>query len=217
MQRVLEPEVMDTSEEAAAYAAMDHAEVNAAFVERLFELGASGHMLDIGTGPGQIPLAICERDAAARVTGVDLAEHMLRHARGLRERSHHAARLTFRRADAKALDFPDASFDAVFSNTILHHIPDPDPFLREARRVLKPDGALLIRDLFRPETPERVEALVARYAADADATQRGLFRDSLRAALTPDELRAAAAAAGLGHAELTLDSDRHMSLQLRAR
>ena len=51
MKRILEPEVMDTPEEAEAYDAMDHSVVNAAFVDRVVELGASeGHFLDLGTG-----------------------------------------------------------------------------------------------------------------------------------------------------------------------
>jgi ubiquinone/menaquinone biosynthesis C-methylase UbiE len=213
MDRVLEPEAMDTPEEADAYASMDHSEANTAFVERLFELGAAGHMLDIGTGPGQIPLLVCARDAAARVTGVDLAEHMLRHARRACEASAFAGRIDYRRGDAKGLAFSDAHFDAVYSNTILHHIPDPLPFLREAYRVLRAGGALLIRDLFRPPTPERVDELVALHAADATPEQRALFRDSLCAALTPEELRRTADAAGLHDAEVVVDTDRHMSLQ----
>jgi ubiquinone/menaquinone biosynthesis C-methylase UbiE len=216
MERVLEPEAMDTREEADAYASMDHSDANDAFVERLFALGAAGSMLDIGTGPGQIPLLICARDAAARVTGIDLAEHMLRHARRARDSSAFAARIDYRRGDAKALAFPDRHFDAVYSNTILHHIPDPTPFLREARRVLRAGGALLIRDLFRPPSLEQVEALVALHAADATPAQRALFRDSLCAALTPDELRQIADAAGLHDAKVVVDTDRHVSLQQHA-
>ena len=216
MQRVLEPEVMDSPEEVRAYAAMDHAAVNRAFVERLFALGAAGRMLDIGTGPGHIPLEICARSAEAHVVGVDLAQHMLAYARGLRDASPNASRIELRSADAKALDFRDACFDAVCSNTILHHIPDPVPFLREAGRVLRPGGALLIRDLFRPGTEREVDALVALHAADDTPAQRKLFRDSLCAALTPEELRAAAEAAGLCDVEVRVDSDRHVSLQRAA-
>jgi ubiquinone/menaquinone biosynthesis C-methylase UbiE len=216
MQRVLEPEAMDTAEEAEAYASMDHSAPNAAFVERLFELGARGRMLDIGTGPGQIPLLVCARDPSARVIGVDLSEHMLRHARAEGDASPYADRLEYRLGDAKALAFADAHFDVVYSNTILHHIPDPLPFLREAHRVLRPGGALLIRDLFRPATLERVDELVSLYAGDATAEQRALFRDSLCAALTPEELRRVADAAGLERAEIAIDTDRHVSLQLPA-
>jgi len=216
MKRTLEPEVMDTRAEADAYAAMDHHEANEAFVERLFALGATGRMLDIGTGPGQIPVRVCARDAEARITGVDLSEPMLEHARRLRAECALDARIDYRLADASALPFPDAGFDAVFSNTILHHIPDPAPFLREARRVLRPGGALLIRDLFRPASSQDADALVALHAADATREQQALFRDSLHAALTPEELRQLADASGLADAELRVDTDRHVSLQTRA-
>ncbi len=214
--RTLEPEVMDTAEDADDYDAMDHAGPNAAFVQRIVDLGARGRMLDIGTGPGHIPLLVLERIADARIVAVDLAEHMLRHAERHRAGSPHRDRVEFRRADAKRLDFPDAGFDAVFSNTILHHVPDPLPFLREARRVLRPGGVLLIRDLFRPWSEARVDELTALHAGAATTGQRALFRASLCAALTPFELRAVADAAGLGDAEIAIDSDRHMSLQVAA-
>ena len=216
MERILEPEVMDTPDEAEAYAAMDHSVPNAAFVDRLQALGARGRMLDLGTGPGHIPLEVCARDPNARVLGVDLADTMLSLARRLVDASPDADRIELRRMDVTALSLPDASFDAVFSNTILHHIPDPAAFLREAGRVLRPGGVLLIRDLFRPELQETLDALVAQYAAHDDPTQRELFRASLHAALTPDELRSTAREAGLQGFEVTIDSDRHASIQIAA-
>jgi len=219
MERTLEPEVMDTPEEADGYDAMDHAGPNRAFVERLVELGARGRMLDIGTGPGRLPLMVCDAIPGARearVVGVDLAHHMLEHARRHLADSPHAARVTFQLADAKGLDFPDHAFDAVFSNTILHHIPDPRPFLREAWRVLRPGGVFLIRDLFRPATPARALELVALHAGAETPYNQELFRASLHAALTPQELAAIVAELGLDELELVVDSDRHMSLQRRA-
>src|SRR5690606_21895027 len=200
MERVLEPEVMDSAEEAAAYDAMDHAEVNRAFVDRLIALGAGGRMLDLGTGPGHIPIMVVERLTGATVLAVDLAAHMLALAARRVAASPHGARVELLRGDAKALDLPDASFDAVFSNTILHHLADPRPLLREARRVLRPGGVLFIRDLFRPDSEARVEELVALHASAADPAGRELFRASLRAALTPDELRRLADDAGLADA-----------------
>ncbi|MFT5051859.1 MAG: ubiquinone/menaquinone biosynthesis C-methylase UbiE [Chlamydiales bacterium] len=213
MQRVLEPEVMDTAEEADGYDEMDHSAPNAAFVERLMSLGARGRMLDIGTGPGHIPLLVCAQTPDAHVLGVDLADHMLRHAERHRNASPFKERVEFQLADAKGLPFPDASFDTVYSNTILHHIPDPRPFLEDAWRVLKPDGTLLIRDLYRPPTPERALELVELHASDATPYQQELFRASLCAALTPEELRELAQSAGLTGAQVVVDTDRHMSLQ----
>jgi ubiquinone/menaquinone biosynthesis C-methylase UbiE len=211
MERTLEPEVMDGVAEADSYAAMDFSTENEALVARLFALGARGRMLDIGTGPGDIPALICTRRGDARVVGVDLSPAMLAHAR--RRAEGFGGRFELREADAKGLPFPDASFDAVFSNTILHHIPEPVGFLAEAGRVLRPGGVLLIRDLYRPPTPERALELVALHAGGAAADQKELFRASLHAALEPDELRAAARAAGLRGVEVVVDTDRHMSLQ----
>jgi len=216
MERVLEPEVMDTEEEAREYDGMDHSAPNGAFVDRLVELGGHGRVLDVGTGPGHVPVLICERLPEARVVGIDLSERMLALAKARRDASPHAARIDVRKADAKGLDFDDASFDAVVSNTILHHIPEPITLLREARRVLRPGGVLVIRDLYRPATPERLDELVALHAASDTPYQRAMFRASLCAALTPEELRTTADEAGLEHAELSIDTDRHMTLQVRA-
>ena len=215
MQRVLEPEVMDTAQEAEEYDAMDHTEPNRGFVGRLVELGAGGEMLDVGCGPGHVALMVCEQIADARVLGVDLAQHMLDYAERHRAASPHADRVRFELADAKGMPYADGHFDAVYSNTILHHIPDPRPFLTELRRVLKPGGVLLVRDLFRPDAVERADELVALHAADANPNQQALFHASLCAAFTPDELRALADECGLADAELVVDTDRHMSLQLR--
>ncbi|MDJ0852196.1 MAG: class I SAM-dependent methyltransferase [Myxococcota bacterium] len=216
LQRVLEPEVMDSVEESEAYAAMDHSGPNQAFVERLLSLGASGRMLDLGTGPGDIPVLVCEWLPAAHVVAVDLAESMLSLARERVRARGLESRIELQLADAKRLPWRDGAFDAVFSNTILHHIPDPAPFLAEAARVLRPGGALLVRDLLRPASVDALDELVERHAADDTPVQRALFRASLHAALTPDELRSLAARLGLD-AEVVIDSDRHVSLQRAAR
>lgn len=217
LERILEPEVMDTDEEADGYQAMDHSGPNLAFVERLVELGAhdasSPHVLDIGCGPGQIPILIAERIPNAHVTGVDLSPKMLAHAERARALSHAADRVTFQLADAKGLPFEDDSFDVVCSNTILHHIPDPTFLLIEASRLLAPGGVLLIRDLYRPATQAELERLVETYAADDTPHNRELFRASLHAALTIDELADIAPDADLLDAEVVVDTDRHMSLQ----
>ncbi|MFT5462685.1 MAG: ubiquinone/menaquinone biosynthesis C-methylase UbiE [Planctomycetota bacterium] len=216
LQRVLEPEIMDTEEDVLEYESMDHREANNAFVDRLMTLGPAGRMLDIGTGPGHIPILVCERDSNARVVAIDLADRMLEAARRNVAASPFGDRIELVKADAKGLDFPDDSFDVVFSNTILHHVPTPLALLSEARRVLRPGGVLLIRDLMRPETREHLEQLVKLHADGATPYQRELLGLSLNAALRPEELRREAQAAGLSDAEVTIDSDRHLSLQLAA-
>ena len=217
MKRILEPEAMDTPEEAEGYDSMDHTEANSSFVTRLLELGGNGHMLDIGTGPAHIPILICGELADARITAVDMAHHMLRVAAANVAASGFGERIELLHGDAKDLGFEGEGFDAVYSNTILHHIPDPRPFLREARRVLRPGGALLVRDLFRPADPGRLAELVALHTSGCDDYQRGLFAASLAAAFTPEELRDLVRECGLEAAEVVVDTDRHVSIQICAR
>lgn len=213
MQRTLETEVMDTLAEAAGYNAMDHAATNRAFVDRLHQLSARGKMLDLGTGPGHIPLLVASEMSEAKIFAADLSQYMLDLARSKLAATNFGDRIEFHLADVKALPFEDHSFDTVFSNTILHHIPEPIQMLREAWRVLKPDGVLLIRDLFRPADEASLNKLVALHAAQCNDHQRAMFRDSLCAALTPDELRSLAQKAGMKNVEVVIDTDRHMSLQ----
>ncbi len=153
MERILEPEYMDTEVEVHSYAAMDHTEANHNVAERLLALG-SGHglILDIGTGPGDIPILMAGQKQGGRYVAMDAAAEMLKLAKLKISDSGLTERIVLHRADAKQLPYQAGSFDAVFSNTILHHIPAPTDLLREAWRVLKPGGVLLIRDLYRPPT-----------------------------------------------------------------
>lgn len=214
MRRVLEPEYMDTSEEAADYQSMDHSAANAAVVQRFLELGGGrcARVVDLGTGPGDIPVLLAARSEIPTIVGVDAAEQMLALARP--KAAPFGGRLRFEQADAKALPYPDRSFDGVFSNTILHHIPEPVAFLREAWRVFRPGGVLLIRDLFRPESEAAAWRLVDLHAAGADDRQRLLFFQSFCAALTLDEAREAVCAAGMQNARVELSSDRHYTIEI---
>lgn len=214
LKRTLEPEVMGTAIDAEEYEAMDHAPANAAFTERLLEIGAHGKMLDIGTGPGHLPLLVCERLPDARIVGIDLSEEMARRAQRNVTSSKFWDRIEILVADAKDLPFPNGAFDTVFSNSMLHHIPEPRVFLAEAYRVLKkPDGVLLIRDLFRPLTEARIGALVDEYCRDGTERQRALFRASFHAALTLNELTEIVDELGIS-AQVLQDSDRHVSIQI---
>lgn len=216
LSRALEPEAMDSEEEASDYDAMDHSAVNARFCDDLLAL--SPHLdptLDVGTGTARIPIELCKR-RQARVVAIDLADSML--ALGARnvEAAGLSEAITLLHADAKSLPHPDGMFACVVSNSIIHHIPDPGPVVGEILRVLAPGGVLFVRDLLRPESDEAVRALVAMYAAGETPRQRDLFEASLRAALTLDEVRAIARAHGVPEGAVTQTSDRHWTLAWRA-
>jgi ubiquinone/menaquinone biosynthesis C-methylase UbiE len=214
--RVLEAEVMDAAADAADYDAMDFAAVNAAFADDFVRrFGTSpGHVLDVGTGTARIPIEIAKRSPVS-ITAVDLSEDMLALAHKNVATAGLADRITLQSVDAKGMPFPDGSFDAVVSNSIVHHIPEPCTFVREVVRLVKPGGAIFIRDLFRPPDRATLERLVETYAANDKHHQRQLFSDSLHAALTVDEVRTLITAVGLDPAAVSATSDRHWTWACR--
>ena len=89
-----------------------------------------------GEGYGAAILASC----AANVTGVDLNREIVEKA----SLKYVAENLSYVHADVAALPFADNSFDRVVSFETIEHIPDQNKFLSEVRRVLKPDGVLIL-------------------------------------------------------------------------
>lgn len=213
-QRVLEPEVMDTFEAASQYDQMDHAAVNARFVDDLLAAGPTGpDVLDLGTGTALIPIELCNRVESVRVLAVDASVEMLDLARRRIEIAMLTDRIQLEQADCKSLSgFQKEMFDLVISNSLFHHLPDPGLALAAALRVLRPGGRLFIRDLARPATLAEVDALVATYAAHESEPARAMLRDSLLAALSLEEIRQLVAAQGFDRGSVTMTSDRHWTL-----
>lgn len=208
--RVLEPEVMDTAEEAIDYNSMDHSEVNRRFVADLLAVQPDlRDIVDIGTGTALIPIELCRQSVSAMVTALDAAEAMLKVARQNVERAGLSSRIRCSAVDAKRLPYADGQFSAVISNSIVHHIPDPDLVLTEAVRVCASGGTLFFRDLMRPADLTVLRHLVDMYAADANAHQRQMFADSLHAALTLEEIRSLVSQLGFARETAVATSDRH--------
>ena len=214
MKRILEPEVMDTREEAEAYDAMDHAEVNESFVARIIELGAcEGKFLDLGTGTADIPILFAQRVPNIQIVGIDLSVNMLKLGETHIAEAGLSNRIVLECVDAKSLPYPDQSFDGVISNSIIHHIPDPMPALRELSRTVRRGGLIMVRDLIRPETPEAAQAFVDQYAADDTPYQKNLLYNSFRAAFTIPEVEAMLSQVNLPDATVVQSSDRHWSIE----
>jgi ubiquinone/menaquinone biosynthesis C-methylase UbiE len=215
--RVLEPEVMDSAEEARDYDAMDHAAVNRVFVaDFLAAWDGRGPVLDVGAGTAQIPIELCRQHPTAEATAVDLAEHMLRVGRANVRRAGLEARVRLERCDAKRLPYAAGAFGAVISNSIVHHIPEPAAVLAEMVRVAAPGGLLFVRDLLRPGDEATLRRLVDLHAAGANDHQQKMFADSLHAALTLEEIRQLVHALGFDPAGVRQTTDRHWTWQARA-
>jgi ubiquinone/menaquinone biosynthesis C-methylase UbiE len=213
--RVLEPEVMDSAEEARDYDAMDHSQVNRVFVADFLSFwNRQSPVLDVGTGTAQIPIELCRHLAEVRIIAIDLAEHMLQVGRENVRRAGLEGRISLERRDAKKLPYSSDFFGAAISNSIVHHIPEPRAVLAEMDRVVKPGGALFVRDLLRPDKDETVHHLVQTYAGDANSHQRQMFEDSLRAALSLSEIRSLVADLGFGVTTVQQTTDRHWTWQV---
>jgi ubiquinone/menaquinone biosynthesis C-methylase UbiE len=210
-----EPEIMDLPEEAEAYARADFSDVNDAFVRRLLELAGpreTARAVDLGCGPADIPIRLLRIRPRWRVAAVDASPAMLDLARKAVAQAGLAHAVDFVLADAKSRALPDAAFDVVFSNSILHHIADVAPFWAQVRRIAAPRALLFLRDLARPAEATEAAAIVARYAGNESPLLREEFQRSLLAAYTPDEVRRQLADAGLDRLTVTMVTDRHLDV-----
>lgn len=220
--RVLEQEVMDTVEEATDFNRMDHSAVNKLFAEDLFAAGyEGGDTLDVGTGTALIPAEICRQAvlrqfaSPLRIMAIDMSTKMLDLARYNIEIAGVAQQIQLAQVDAKQMPYSSEMFDAVISNSIVHHIPDPVAVLRECFRVVREGGLLFVRDLLRPASDADVSRLVAMYAGEENAHSQKMFDDSLRAALTLAEIRELVASVGGNPEDVAATSDRHWTWSAR--
>lgn len=161
----------------------------------LAELRPGETVLDLGSGAGMDAfLAASKVGPGGRVIGVDMTPAMLARARRNAGQGGHA-NVEFREGLIEALPLDDASVDVILSNCVINLSPQKDRVFREARRVLRPGGRMIVSDLV-------LEAeLPAAIAERIDATIGCVGNASLRA----DYLRTAHEA-GFGTVEILKES-----------
>ena len=220
MKRIPEPEeLMDDPEQAQAYAEADFSEANRLFLDLFNELHPqpfTGRALDIGCGPADIPLQLAVEHPEASIDAVDGAPAMLALAeQRLRELPHLSERLRLLCTSLPSDELPDHGYEAVLSNSLLHHLREPLELWRTVRRCARPGASVLVMDLRRPTDPATVDVLVAQYAADAPDVLRRDFRNSLFAAYTPAEVEQQLRDTGCEALAVEIVSDRHLAVRGR--
>jgi len=211
MERQLEPELMDDPYQVQVYASADFAEENQGFVDRFLPTSSqipAGHVVDIGCGPGDIPIRMARTYPDLHITGIDASPPMIALAEQAVREAGFTNRVSFVTKRFQDVLLSEAA-DAVISNSLLHHIPNPLSFWYAVQAMVKPGAPVLVMDLRRPETTQDAQRLVNQYAGEEPEQLRHDFYHSLLAAFTEDEVAAQLAEVNLSHLRLDVLDDRH--------
>jgi ubiquinone/menaquinone biosynthesis C-methylase UbiE len=213
LERIPEPELMDEPEQARAYARADFSEPHQAFVER-FHQSFSGHhprqVLDLGCGAADITIRFARAYPESKLTGVDGAAAMLVFARAAIAQAGLGDRIQLKQARLPETALPRRAFDTVISNSLLHHLHDPQTLWRAVTQYTAPGAAVFIMDLRRPDSRELAGTLVDGYAGTEPEILRRDFFNSLLAAFRPEEITEQLAQAGLSLFRVEAVGDRHI-------
>jgi SAM-dependent methyltransferase len=158
------------------------------------EWDGRGGVLDVGCGNGPLAIETAKRFPDGRVLGVDfwggMWEYSLAQCEENAQREGVSSRVSFRKADASRLPFPDEAFDAVVSNFVFHEVQgvkDKREVVREALRVLRKGGVFAFQDLFLSRQfygePEDLLAFVRSCGVEAVKLEKTGDLDSVPRAL----------------------------------
>lgn len=210
MNRICEPELMDDPEQALVYSNADFTEENQGFVNRFIECYPDlieGHVVDLGCGPADIPIRLARALRGIRITGVDASRPMIDIGMQAAKTAGLSDRITLCCERFQNCKVDPA--DAIISNSLLHHIPNPLQFWFAVKKLAKPGGLVLVMDLLRPGSEADAQAIVERYAAGEPAILRRDFFNSLLASFTEDEVASQLAELNLSRLLIDVPDDRH--------
>ncbi|MGR9054238.1 MAG: class I SAM-dependent methyltransferase [Gammaproteobacteria bacterium] len=212
MIRTLEPELMEGEAQVEAYAKADFSEAHGRFIEMLATVADpaefSGTALDLGCGPGDISRRFVESYPRGRLVAVDGSKPMLDYAR-IMIPAPLLERIDFIHGRLPEVKLPALRYALIFSNSLLHHLPEPRILWDFIKCVGHPGDRVAVMDLLRPGSIEQAQNMVEWYAASEPAILRHDFYHSLLAAFTMPEIHAQLEAADLDFSVAQV-SDRHV-------
>lgn len=206
---------MDDDDQALAYARADFDDPHSDFVNHFRQCfgraDIGGYVVDLGCGPGDISFRFAREFPRCRIHAVDGSAAMLKYGRELLSGVPDVdGRVEFFQSILPGAELPCREYDAVISNSLLHHLADPLVLWREVVRLSLPGAPVFVMDLRRPDSPAVARKLVDRYTGREPEILRRDFYNSLLAAFRPEEIRKQFQRAGLEGFEVAEVGDRHL-------
>ena len=212
MKRILEPELMIDEHQVRAYAQADFEIPHQDFIHRLSawvnEPQFSGTALDLGCGPGDISYRFAKAFPLSNVHAVDGSEPMLNIAQAALSLDL-APRLRFILGLLPDVTLPQSGYEIIFSNSLLHHLPDPQVLWQTVKNYAKPGTRIIMMDLLRPANLALAQNMVQDYTANEPKILQRDFYHSLLAAFSLEEISTQLAQADL-QLQVEQISDRHV-------
>lgn len=214
MQRTPEPELMDSDAQAAAYAHADFEQPHNMYIQLFREAfpgeAVTGRVLDLGCGPADITIRFAGAFPECVIDAVDGAEQMLKYGRDAVAAAGLTRRIQLIHGYLPGTTLPHTAYDAVISNSLLHHLRDALVLWQTVKTHAGPSAPIFIMDLMRPDSIDDARALMEEYAAGEPDVLRQDFFNSLLAAYTVDEVRQQLERTGLDALDVRAASDRHL-------
>jgi SAM-dependent methyltransferase len=183
------------------------------FVQQALGLGVdSGMILDVGTRVGLVLLKVLWQNENFYAIGMDTSGSLIERARETAQAWGLGERAFFQVGDARKMRLKTAYFDLVISDSTLHVFDDPVSVLREINRVLKPKGALLIRDLQRPSRLQMARK-IDEYSELYGVRMRPYGESALRAAFTRPEVETLVKDSGLERVRVSEPDQHHFVIE----
>ncbi len=219
MQRQAEPELMLGEDQARAYAQADFEEAHSRFTDLLKETFSQEVLgtwvLDLGCGPADISLRVARAYPACFVDGIDGSEAMLSHGLEAVRREGLERRIRLIHGYLPGAALPRDSYDAVVSNSVLHHLKDARVLWETVADVTSPGTPIFVMDLMRPATTAVAREIVELYCPNEPEHLKRDFFLSLCAAYRPSEVREQLEQSGLSSLQVNVVSDRHLLVRGR--
>ncbi len=210
--RIPEPELMEETEQARAYAEADFREPHNMFVRAFrerFGPAASGTFLDMGCGTADISCRFARAFPETFIHGIDGSAAMLRFAGKAVTETGFSHRITLFQQIIPASRLPRKDYHGIIVNSLLHHLPDPQVLWQAIKQAACKNAPVFVMDLLRPETREHAERIVETYSGKEPEILKRDFFNSLLAAYRPEEVLIQLKGEGLDYLNLKTVSDRH--------